>query len=67
LGKLLANAGQVEPGIKELEIARRQAPDSPQVHFSLATAYSLAGKKEEAAKERAEFARLRKLIAETSQ
>jgi tetratricopeptide (TPR) repeat protein len=45
LGKLLASAGQVEPGIKELEIARQQAPDSPQVHFSLATAYSMAGRR----------------------
>jgi len=67
LGKLLASAGQVEPGIKELEIARQQAPDSPQVHFSLATAYSMAGKKDEAARERAEFARLRKLAVEISQ
>jgi tetratricopeptide (TPR) repeat protein len=67
LGKLLAGAGKPEEGIKELEIARKQAPDSPQVHFSLATAYSLAGKKEDAARERAEFARLRKLAAEISQ
>lgn len=67
LGKLLASAGQVESGIKELEIARQQAPDSPQVHFSLATAYSMAGKKAEAARERAEFARLRKLATEISQ
>src|ERR1017187_2225534 len=67
LGKLLAGNGQVEQGIQELEIARQQAPDSPQVHFSLATAYSLAGKKAEAAHERAEFARLRKLAVETSQ
>jgi tetratricopeptide (TPR) repeat protein len=67
LGKLLASAGQPEEGIKELEIARQQAPDSPQVHFSLATAYSMAGKKAEAAKERAEFARLRKLATEISQ
>jgi tetratricopeptide (TPR) repeat protein len=67
LGKLLASAGQVEEGIKELEIARQQAPDSPQVHFSLATAYSMAGKKAEAARERAEFARLRKLSVEISQ
>ena len=67
LGKLLAAAGQVDEGVKELEIACRQAPDSPQVHFSLATAYSLAGKKQEAARERAEFARLRKLASEISQ
>lgn len=66
LGKLLASDGQVQEGIKELEIARQQAPDSPQVHFSLATAYSLAGNKEAAARERAEFARERKLAAEIS-
>jgi len=67
LGKLLAENGQVEQGIKELEVARRQAPDSPQVHFSLATAYTLAGRKDDAAKERAEFARLRKLASEVGQ
>jgi tetratricopeptide (TPR) repeat protein len=67
LGKLLAENGQVEQGIKELEIARQQAPDSPQVHFSLATAYTMAGRKEDAAKERAEFARLRKLATEVGQ
>jgi tetratricopeptide (TPR) repeat protein len=67
LGKLLASNGQVEEGIKELEIARQQAPDSPQVHFSLATAYTMGGRKEDAAKERAEFARLRKLTTEVGQ
>jgi tetratricopeptide (TPR) repeat protein len=67
LGKLLASNGQVQEGIKELEIARQQAPDSPQVHFSLATAYTMAGRKEDAAKERAEFARLRKLTTEVGQ
>jgi tetratricopeptide (TPR) repeat protein len=45
LGRLLANAGEVEKGIKELEIARQQAADSPQVHFSLAAAYAIAGRK----------------------
>ena len=67
LGKLLAGNRHVEEAIKELEIARQQAPDSPQVHFLLATAYLLAGKKPEAAKERAEFARLKKLTSETDQ
>jgi tetratricopeptide (TPR) repeat protein len=64
LGRLLANAGEVEKGIKELEIARQQAPDSPQVHFSLAAAYAMAGKKEDAARERAEFVRLKQLADE---
>jgi tetratricopeptide (TPR) repeat protein len=67
LGKLLVNAGEVQQGIKELEIARQQAPDSPQVHFSLATAYAMAGRKTEAASERAEFARLKKLTDEIGQ
>jgi lipopolysaccharide biosynthesis regulator YciM len=67
LGKLLTSAGEVEQGIKELEIARQQASDSPQVHFSLATAYAMAGKKAEAAHERAEFARLKKLVDEIGQ
>ena len=67
LGKLLTSAGEVEQGIKELEIARQQASDSPQVHFSLATAYAMAGKKAEAARERAEFARLKKLADEIGQ
>jgi tetratricopeptide (TPR) repeat protein len=67
LGKLLASAGDVEQGIKELEIAVQQASDSPQVHFSLATAYAMAGRKTEAARERAEFLRLKKLADEIGQ
>src|ERR1035438_243099 len=67
LGKLLASAGQAEQGINELEIARQQASDSPQVHFSLATAYAMAGRKAEAAHEREEFARLKKLTDEIAQ
>ncbi len=67
LGKLLASNGEVEQGIKELEIARQQASDSPQVHFSLATAYAMAGRKADAARERAEFARLKKLTDEIGQ
>lgn len=65
LGRLLTNAGQVEKGIKELEIARQQAPDSYQVHFSLAAAYALADRKDDAARERAEFVRLKQLADET--
>jgi tetratricopeptide (TPR) repeat protein len=64
LGRLLANAGEVEKGIKELEIAKQQAPDSQQVRFSLAAAYTLAGRKDDAARERAEFLRLKKLSDE---
>lgn len=65
LGRLLANAGEVDRGIQELEIARKQEPDSPQVHFALAAAYSLAGRKADAARERTEFVRLKQLADET--
>lgn len=64
LGRLLANAGEVDKGIKELEIARQEAPDSPQVHFSLAAVYAMAGRKADAARERAEFVRLKQLADE---
>jgi tetratricopeptide (TPR) repeat protein len=65
LGRLQANAGEVEKGIQELETARQQAPDSPQVRFSLAAAYAIAGRKDDAARERAEFVRLKQLADET--
>ena len=65
LGRLLVNSGEAEKGIRELEIARQQAPDSPQVHFALASAYAVAGRKSDAARERAEFTRLKQLTDET--
>jgi tetratricopeptide (TPR) repeat protein len=65
LGRVLLEGSESDlPGaIRELEMAVKLAPDSPQVHFSLASAYSKAGRKQEAARERAEFARLKKLMA----
>jgi len=66
LGKLLTDAGEPEKGIKELEIARQQAADSPQVHFSLAAAYAMAGRKADAERERAEFVRLKQWVDDTS-
>jgi tetratricopeptide (TPR) repeat protein len=60
LGQILAEGGlDVLRGVRELEAARRLAPLQPQVHFALATAYTKANRKEDAAKERAEFLRLR--------
>jgi tetratricopeptide (TPR) repeat protein len=65
LGRVLLEGSDADlPGaIRELELAVKLAPDSPQVHISLASAYSKAGRKQEAARERAEFARLKKLMA----
>ena len=64
-GRVLTKVGEVEKGIEELETARQQAPDSPQVHYSLAAAYTIAGRKDDAARERAEFLRLKQLADET--
>ena len=50
----------LERGTKELEEARKLAPSSPQVRIALATAYGKAGRKEDAARERQEFLKLRK-------
>ena len=60
LGQILADGNlDVARGIRELQTAVRLAPNQPQVHFALGTAYVRAGRKEDAAKERAEFLRLR--------
>ena len=61
LGRILAE-GDIDPprGVKELELAKKLEPDSPQVRIALATAYTRAGHKEEAAREREEFLKLKK-------
>jgi len=59
LGQALVNGElDVPRGIQELETAERMAPWHPQIRFSLAKAYAKAGRKEDAAKERAEFLKL---------
>jgi predicted Zn-dependent protease len=58
LGRALVETGEVERGIGELEAAARLAPDSPEMHFSLARAYAKAGRKEDAERERATFTEL---------
>ena len=57
-GRVLVELGELEPGILELEEAVRLAPESPEVHFALARAYSKAGRPEDAARERATFGAL---------
>ncbi len=58
LGQFYADAGNAEAALPELEIARRYLPDEPKVYFALGKAYAKLGRKEEAAKARAEFRRL---------
>ena len=52
----------LQVGLTELEEARKLAPSSPQVRIALATAYTKAGRKEDAAKEREAFSKLRQQI-----
>lgn len=58
LGRLLVEKGDLVRGVQELETAVKLAPDSPDTRYALASAYAKAGRKTEAARERAEFQRL---------
>ena len=58
LGRVLLELGQVDRSIKELEEGVRLAPSSPEMHFALARAYTRAGRKEEANRERELFKKL---------
>jgi tetratricopeptide (TPR) repeat protein len=58
LGRLLLELGQVERSIKELEEGVKLAPSSPEMHFALARAYTRAGRKVDAARERETFKKL---------
>ncbi|MGC2660381.1 MAG: tetratricopeptide repeat protein [Bryobacteraceae bacterium] len=60
LGKVLVEGGLDLPrGIKELQAAVGMAPGNPQSRLALAAAYTKAGRKQDAAAQRAEFLRLR--------
>jgi tetratricopeptide (TPR) repeat protein len=61
LGQCQLEAGEIGPAIASLEAARALAADSPSVRFTLAQAYQRAGRESDAARERAEFARLDRL------
>jgi len=61
LGKLLLDLDDAPGAIRELETALRLAPDSPQVRIALASAYAKAGRKDDAARQRAEFLKLKKI------
>ncbi|PYT31269.1 MAG: hypothetical protein DMG58_12605 [Acidobacteria bacterium] len=61
LGRALVDSGDLDGGIKELELSKKQAPGSPQTRIALASAYAKVGRNEDAAHERAEFLRLKQL------
>lgn len=58
LGRACLELGQTTKAVKELETARDLAPNSPDVHFSLARAYTKSNQPNAAEKERAVFERL---------
>jgi tetratricopeptide (TPR) repeat protein len=59
LGRLLVASGDLDGGIAELEKAKKLAPESPDTRIELASAYAKAGRSQDAARERAEFLRLK--------
>ena len=58
LGMLRLDTGDAAAAIPELETAQKAFPDEAGVYFSLGKAYAKVGRKTDAAKARAEFARL---------
>lgn len=65
LGLLLLDTDDYQRAIPELEIARKAFPQEARIYFALASAYSRAGRKQEAAQARATFARLNTQAAES--
>jgi tetratricopeptide (TPR) repeat protein len=57
-GSILLAQSKTTSSIPELETARRLAPASPEIRYSLARAYAKTGRGEESRHEQAEFARL---------
>jgi Putative Zn-dependent protease, contains TPR repeats len=58
LGRILLELDQVDRAVKELEEGVRIAPTSPEMHFALARAYTRAGRKDDANREREAFKKL---------
>ncbi len=60
LGLLLLDSGNYERALPELEIAQKSFPREAKLYFALGTAYSRAGRKQDAARARSTFGRLTK-------
>jgi tetratricopeptide (TPR) repeat protein len=60
LGLLYLDAGDIARATPELEAAARMVPQEAQFQFALGNAYARAGRREDAARARAAFARLQK-------
>ncbi|HTQ58370.1 MAG TPA: tetratricopeptide repeat protein [Bryobacteraceae bacterium] len=67
LGRVLLDMDDPADAMRELELATKLAPGSPEAHFNLAVAYAKMGRREDAAHEREEFQRLRKMTEDSGQ
>jgi predicted Zn-dependent protease len=67
LGQVLLELNEIPRAIGELEAATRLAPGSPQAQFMLARGYARAGRQADAARARAEFTRLDRIVRTTRQ
>jgi len=61
IGQAHLTAGRLEPAIAKLEKATRLVSGNAQIHYYLSQAYRRAGRKEDAARELAEFQRLKEI------
>lgn len=59
LGSSLLATGKFPESVIQLEVARRLAPDSPEVRYSLSRAYAKTGQREQARREQEAFTKLR--------
>ena len=59
-GKVLLAMNDAAKALPELEQATKLSPETPEAHFTLATAYSRLGRKPDAQREQENFKRLTK-------
>jgi tetratricopeptide (TPR) repeat protein len=64
LGRVLLELGQINRAVTELEEGVRLAPSIPEMHFALARAYTRAGRKSDADREREIFKKLQQEYSE---
>jgi tetratricopeptide (TPR) repeat protein len=64
LGRVLLELGQINRAVTELEEGVRLAPNIPEMHFALARAYTRAGRKADADREREIFKKLQQEYSE---
>jgi len=67
LGLLYLDTDNYKKAIPELEIAQKVLPKNAKIYFALGSAYARAGRKEDAARARAAFAKLNRQLQSSSE